>query len=277
MSISWYPGHMHKASKELVKLMRSVDAVIEVLDARAPQASCNPLLSDIRKQLPCIKILNKADLAEAQTTDAWQDHFNTLKQTICLTSGSNKLVDKSQLIDAAERLLARDKPANMAKFELAIIGIPNVGKSTLLNILADRKLARTGNEPAVTRSQQRIKLADNKYLVDTPGMMWPKLEDQAGAYKLAMLGSIRNTAVSADDIAWFAAELLLSEFRDRLVHRYDLAGSVQAPQQLLEQVAEIRGCLTKGGKVDFNKASEALLNDMRSGKLGQLSLERPPV
>ena len=107
--------------------------------------------------------------------------------------------------------------------------------------------------------------------------MWPKLEDQAGAYKLAMLGSIRNTAVSADDIAWFAAELLLSEFRDRLARRYDLAGSVQTPLQLLEQVAEIRGCLTKGGKADFNKASEALLNDIRSGKLGQLSLERPPA
>ena len=277
MSISWYPGHMHKASKELVKLMGSVDAVIEVLDARAPQASSNPLLSDIRKLLPCIKILNKTDLADAQTTRSWQGHYNILKQTICLTSGSNKLLSKSQLIDAAERLLGHDKPVSKARFELAIIGIPNVGKSTLLNTLADRKLARTGNEPAVTRHQQRIKLAENRYLVDTPGMMWPKLEDQAGAYKLAMLGSIRNTAVSGDDIAWFAAELLLSEFRDRLARRYDLAGSVQTPLQLLEQVAEIRGCLTKGGKADFNKASEALLNDIRSGKLGQLSLERPPA
>ncbi|MDA1371965.1 MAG: ribosome biogenesis GTPase YlqF [Proteobacteria bacterium] len=276
MSISWYPGHMHKASKELAKLMREVNIVIEVLDARAPAASSNPLLPDLSKGLPCIKLLNKADLADPEITSAWQKHFNSQKHVICLINGLDQNLSRAQITEAAKKLQRERFAAPRSKHELAILGSPNVGKSTLLNKLADKKLAKTGNEPALTRYQQRIKLDEGWYLVDTPGMLWPKLDDQAGAQKLAILGSIRNTAVNTEDIAWFAAELMLANFRANLITRYAVTANIQTAEQLLEKIAERRGGISRGGRVNLYKASEALLNDLRSGKLGRISLEQAP-
>ena len=144
-------------------------------------------------------------------------------------------------------------------------------------IVAGAGETKTGNEPAITQSQNRIKLDENWYLVDTPGLLWPKLEDQAGAHKLAMMGTIRNTAVEAEDIAWFAAQLLLKDFRPSLINRYELADSVKEPEQLLEEIAIMRGCMGKKGRPDWHKTAETLLNDFRSGKLGRISLETPPA
>ncbi|MSR12557.1 MAG: ribosome biogenesis GTPase YlqF [Gammaproteobacteria bacterium] len=276
MTISWYPGHMHKARKELQKLMSSVHVTIEVLDARTPYASSNPVLTAIRGDTPCIKILNKSDLAIAEVTAAWQHYFNQQERVICLRNGLEEPLSLDRVLTAAGRLLQTSEKSQTGAKQLVIAGIPNVGKSTLLNQFAQRKLAKTGNEPAITRSQQRIKLADGWYLIDTPGLLWPRLEDQQAAARLACTGTIRNTAVAAADIAWFAAELLLKDYRAALETRYGIDSGIVNPEELLDFIGKKRGSLGRGGAPDLQKTAELLLNDFRSGKLGRFSLESPP-
>jgi len=256
--------------------MRKTQVVIEVLDARMPIASSNPLLASMRQKIPCIKVLNKTDLADAATTRSWHSYFENELGEVCLLNGHDSQLTIKAIVLAANRLMAK-AGAETAKRQLAIVGIPNVGKSSLLNQIAERNLANTGNEPAVTRRQQRVKLDQHWYLVDTPGMLWPKLDDQNAAYRLACTGTIRNTAVEQEDIAWFAAEILLKDHRQRLIDRYQMDESVTEAEQLLEHIARSRGCITKGGRLDWHKTAETLLNDFRSGKMGAMSLETPPV
>ncbi len=279
MTISWYPGHMHKASKELVKLMHKTHAFIEVLDARTPHSSSNPLLATIRGDLPCIRILSKADLADEDSTRAWYQYFNSMDNSACLINGYDSPLERSDIVRAARPLIKKrlpeDSPEMPRNVQLVIGGIPNAGKSTLMNQLMDRKVANTGNEPAITKGQQRVKLEEGWYLVDTPGMMWPKLEDQTCAYRLAATGTIRNTAVDAEDIAWFLAELLIAEYPERIKERYQASEQENSAELLLEHIAKVRGSLGRGGRADLHKTSELLLNDFRSGKLGRFTLELP--
>ncbi len=256
--------------------MSSVHVTIEVLDARTPYASSNPVLTAIRGDTPCIKILNKSDLAIAEVTAAWQHYFNQQERVICLRNGLEEPLSLDRVLTAAGRLLQTSEKSQTGAKQLVIAGIPNVGKSTLLNQFAQRKLAKTGNEPAITRSQQRIKLADGWYLIDTPGLLWPRLEDQQAAARLACTGTIRNTAVAAADIAWFAAELLLKDYRAALETRYGIDSGIVNPEELLDFIGKKRGSLGRGGVPDLQKTAELLLNDFRSGKLGRLSLESPP-
>ena len=279
MIINWYPGHMHKASKELVKLMHKTHAFIEVLDARTPHSSSNPLLATIRGDLPCIRILSKADLADPDATKAWHKYFTDKKNSACLINGYDSPLQRSDIVRAAKPLikkrLAEDSPDIPRNVQLVIGGIPNAGKSTLLNQLLDRKVANTGNEPAITKGQQRVRLDEGWYLVDTPGMMWPKLEDQTCAYRFAATGTIRYTAIDSVDIAWFLAELLIAEYPERIKERYGATENENSAELLIEHIARLRGCLVKGGRADLNKTSELLLNDFRSGKLGRFTLELP--
>lgn len=277
MAISWYPGHMHKASKELVKIMLKTDAVIEVLDARIPESSCNPLLATIRGERPCIRILNKADLADSETTAAWAAYFSKLDNSACLVNGRDAQISRADIVNIAKKLIKKTDETLLIQGQIVIDGIPNVGKSTLLNQLTERKVARTGNEPAVTKGQQRVKLLEGWYLIDTPGMLWPKLEDQESAYRLAVTGTIRNTAIEAADIAWFLAELLMLEYPERLASRYDYVASDRGAEHFFDELAKLRGSIGRGGKADLNKTAEILLNDFRSGKLGKFSLEKPPT
>lgn len=277
MAIGWYPGHMHKATKELTRLMASVQVVIEVLDSRLPAASSNPVLTSLRGEIPCIKVLTKADLAIGTVTRRWQHYFNAQPGMRCLISSSELPLTTEALLPAAEALTAGEQGGSARNKQLVIVGIPNVGKSTLLNLLAQRKLAKTGNEPAITKTQQRIKLAEGWHLIDTPGLLWPKLEDQVAAAKLACTGTIRNTAIATEDVGWMAAELLIAEYRAALVKRYGISESVQTAEQLLETIAATRGAMGSGGSINWHKAAEVLLNDFRSGKLGKFSLETPPV
>lgn len=277
MAISWYPGHMHKASKELVKIMLKTDAVIEVLDARIPESSCNPLLATIRGERPCIRILNKADLADSETTAAWAAYFSKLDNSACLVNGRDAQISRADIVNIAKKLIKKTDETLLIQGQIVIDGIPNVGKSTLLNQLTERKVARTGNEPAVTKGQQRVKLQEGWYLIDTPGMLWPKLEDQESAYRLAVTGTIRNTAIEVADIAWFLAELLMLEYPERLASRYDYVASDRGAEHFFDELAKLRGSIGRGGKADMNKTAEILLNDFRSGKLGKFSLEKPPM
>ncbi len=274
MPISWFPGHMNKAKKELGKLVKSSDLVIELLDARAPNASRNPLLETLGSSLPRIFILNKTDLVDVETTTAWQDYFEQNTRTRCLVNSMHNPLSSEKLLNSIADLVSKNSNPEDA-LQLIIAGIPNVGKSTFLNSLCGRKVAKTGNEPAVTKGQQRIKLDTNIYLVDTPGLLWPKLEDQEAAYRLAALGTIRNTAIDLEDIAWHTAEVFLEERLDALQSRYSFTGkpSVEA---LYEIIGSATGAIGKGGSLSYHKISETLLNDLRSGKLGVFSLESPP-
>lgn len=275
MAINWYPGHMNKARKELSKIIPKIDLVIELLDARAANASKNPLLDEITSNVPRINVLSKADLADPSITKLWQTTIDGIENRRCLVSSTTAPLQAQEVINCARTLVNKDLTKPNQSYQMLITGIPNVGKSTLLNTLSERKLAKTGNEPAVTQRQQRIKLADNWYLIDTPGMMWPKLEDQDAAYRLAMTGTIRNTAVEAEDIAWFAAEELLRGFRQNLADRYGISSEVTTAEQVLESIAATRGAISKRGQIDWHKTAEILLNDYRSGKLGRISLENP--
>ncbi|UQB41274.1 ribosome biogenesis GTPase YlqF [Thiomicrospira microaerophila] len=274
MAINWFPGHMHKARKDIAEVMPQVDVIIEMLDARIPFSSENPLVNGLRGDTPCIKLLNKADLADPEMTKVWVTHFEQQKGVRAIPiSQQNPEQIKALLKLATELVGERDWAVRPAR--AMIMGIPNVGKSTLINTLAGRTIAKTGNEAGVTKSQQKIKLANNIYLTDTPGFLWPKLTPPEAGYRLAITGGIKDTAFEFPDIALFAAEFLLKQYPERLVQRYGLTELPPHDEDLLVAIGKKRGCVGKGGSVDWDKVSRILINELREGKLGQYTLESP--
>ena len=276
MAIHWYPGHMHKANKEIKEVLPNIDLIIEVLDARIPFSSHNPLLSELRGNKPCIKILTKSDLADADLTRQWQTWLEKEQgvKTLALTIEQPERM--RQVIDLCHKII----PVRTGKHKIIntmIMGIPNVGKSSLINILAGKSIAKTGNEPAVTKSQQRIKLGNDIILFDTPGVLWPKVENEPSMYRLAVSGAVKDTAFDYDDIAFFAADYLLSVYPEQLMQRYNIQQLPGNELDLMETIGRRRGCLQSGGRVDLNKASKILLTELRAGKLGGISLENPAM
>jgi len=276
MTIHWYPGHMHKANKEIKETLGHIDLVIEVLDARIPFSSQNPLLSSLRGTKPCIKVLTKSDLADADLTKQWQSWLEQEQGVKSLSLTVEQPDKMRQLINLSRKMIAQ-LPGKRQLFNTMIMGIPNVGKSSLINILANRTIAKTGNEPAVTKAQQRINLAGDFVLFDTPGVLWPKVDNEPGMYRLAVSGAVKDTAYDYDDIAFFAADYLLSAYPDNLIQRYQLKQLPDNELQLIEAIGRKRGCLRAGGRVDLDKASKILLSELRSGKLGKITLETPQL
>jgi ribosome biogenesis GTPase A len=276
MAINWYPGHMHKASKEMRKIMPQVDLMIEVLDGRIPFSSENPMLAELRGDKPCIKVLSKCDLADPVLTQSWQDYLEQDKgvKTIALTTEEPERM--KGILDLCHKMMP-NKSAGVKNIQAMIMGIPNVGKSTLINHLAGRHIAKTGNEPAVTKMQQRIKLDRGIVLLDTPGVLWPKLENQHGGYRLAITGAIKETAISNEDIALYAVAYLREAYPDYLTARYQLSALSPNDVTLLEAIGKQRGCLRAGGGVDLERAAKILLTELRAGTLGQLTLETPQM
>jgi len=275
-NINWYPGHMHKASKEMRKIVPQVDLIIEILDARIPFSSENPMITEIRGDKPCIKVLSKSDLADPIVTQQWQDYLEQEKgvKTIALTiEDPEKMHDLLKLCHKV--VPTRANGSN--RLEAMILGIPNVGKSTLINNLAGRMIAKTGNEPAVTKNQQRIKLDQGIVLLDTPGVLWSKLENKHGGYRLAITGAIKETAVSNDDIAMYAVGYFRKYYPEMLKQRYHLEDLSEDEQLLLEAIGAKRGCLRAGGRVDLERAAKIVLTEFRDITLGRITLETPAM
>ncbi|RKZ96823.1 MAG: ribosome biogenesis GTPase YlqF [Gammaproteobacteria bacterium] len=276
MAIHWYPGHMHKANKEIKELLKRIDLIIEVLDARLPFSSHNPLLSTLRGDKPCIKVLTKSDLADPDLTRQWQNWLEQEQGVKTLSLTTEQPDRMRQLLDLSRKMITK-LPGKRQVFNTMIMGIPNVGKSSLINILAGRFIAKTGNEPAVTKSQQQINLSNDFILFDTPGVLWPKVENEPGMYRLAVSGAVKDTAYEYDDIAFFAADYLLESYPDNMIQRYQLEQLPHNEIELIEAIGQKRGCLRAGGRIDLDKASKILLSELRTGKLGRITLETPKM
>jgi ribosome biogenesis GTPase A len=275
-ALNWFPGHMNKARREIRKAMKEVDFVIEVLDARIPFSSENPLVTELRGERPSLKILNKSDLADPEVTDAWVAHLERGAGVKAIPLHLEQVKRARGLIDLGVSALPAER--NMSRPVTAmILGVPNVGKSTLINTLAGRTLARTGNVPALTRKQQRVYLNPQRILLDTPGFLWPRLHPPECGYRLAVTGAISEAVLDFVEIARFAAAFLLQDYPEALTSRYKLKALPADADAALEAIAARRGCLGRGGVVDLHKVAEILLRELRAGKLGRLSLERPPA
>ena len=273
--IQWYPGHMHKASKEFKKILPHADVVVEIIDARLPFSSENPMLKRLRKAKPCIKILNKSDLADQDRLQEWQIRLERDEQVKTLTCSlqDNNIAKLPGLC----RQMIPIRNNRSAMIVAMIAGIPNVGKSTLINRLAGRSIAKTGNEAALTRMQQRIEISNDLTLIDTPGVLWPNIENENSGYRLAATGAIRDTALDLQDVACFIAEFFLQDYPELIQQRYHLESLPQSEIELLEVIAHKRGCIVSGGKVDFEKVSRLLIAELRSGELGAISFETPEM
>nr|WP_136250752.1 ribosome biogenesis GTPase YlqF [Ningiella ruwaisensis] len=276
MALQWFPGHMHKALKEIKESLNQVDILIEVLDARIPYSSENPEIAKIRGDKPCLKILNKFDLADPEITAKWQASLEQERGITTITASSDKPGESKKIL-AAVRNICEKQTSSIKTVNAMITGIPNVGKSTLINILAGRIIAKTGNEPAVTKSQQRIKLDNGIALHDTPGVLWPKLENPHSIYRLAASGAVKNTAMEFDDVGFFAADYLIKAYPELMKARYMLDSIPDTEIEFLEAAAKKRGAIMSGGRVNLHKICEVLLKELQAGKLGRISLETPEM
>ena len=278
MSINWFPGHMAVAVEKIKKAMADHDLVIEILDARCPMASANPLVESLRlhRQRPCLKVLNKADAADPAVTPQWLAFFNAQKNVRAIALSAKKPGDAQKIVAAAKKL-APHRNDNFKPLRMLIMGVPNVGKSTLVNALLKKRTAKVGDEPAVTKGLTRYELSLTASLTDTPGLMWPKIEHPDDGLMLAASHSIGTKAYIESEVAVFLAEVLLVRYSKALAARYGLANGGKSLDGVgvIEAVAAKRGFKLKGGDFDFDKAALALLGDYRSGALGRVSLETP--
>ncbi len=267
---------MTLARKKAAETMAATDVVIEVLDARLPEASCNPMIEELRlhRQRPCLKILNKADLADPQATAAWLAFYNSQKNVKAVALSCKKASDVAKVTGLCQ-LLAAHRGTHLKPLRMMIMGIPNVGKSTLINALSKRRVAKVGDEPAVTKVQQRVDLGPTMTLIDTPGMLWPKIEYPDDGLMLAASHAVGRNAIIDEEVATFLGNVLVERYPALVAARYGFAMAGKDGVGVIAAVARKRGYLLKGGEPDLEKAALTLLQDYRSGVLGRISLETP--
>lgn len=277
MAIQWYPGHMHKAKKAIVERLKSIDMVIEMLDARLPASSANPLLAQLAKGKPKLKILNKQDLADPERTEMWLEHYRAQSDTRAIALDAADKQASRKIIEACRQAVPNrhglDKP-----LRVLICGIPNVGKSTLINGMLGKKSAKTGNEPGITKAEQRLLLADDFWLYDTPGMLWPKIIVEQGGYNLAASGAVGRNALDEEEVALVLLDYLRRHYLFLLQNRYVAdkdPSSHWDDVAWLEWIAKKRGALLAGGRANYQKAAENVLTDFRDGHIGRITLETP--
>lgn len=279
MHFQWYPGHMTKARRMMQENIKLIDIVVELVDARVPFSSKNPDIDELAKNKYRLIVLNKADMADAKTTAAWQNYFEAKGFFVAKVNsqkGAGMKEVKSLIEKACQEKKARDKKRGILNHPLRamVVGIPNVGKSTFINSFAGKACAKTGNKPGVTKGKQWIKINKNVELLDTPGILWPKFEDQAVGLRLALIGSIKEEILNTTEMAMEFIGFLKKSYPGVLAERYSVDESKEN-LGILEEIARIRGCLMKGNQTDIDKAGRLLLEDFRSLRLGKLSLEVP--
>ena len=278
MAIQWYPGHMHKAQKDIKKLLSNVDLIIEILDARIPFSSTNPMIELLSHNLgnpkPRLKVINKSDLADPLSTKVWEDHFEKSQDVKTLKMSSDKISQVEKIVTLCHQMFPEHK-ARSRPIQAMIVGVPNVGKSTIINLLAGKAIAKTGNEAAITKIQQRIDLKNGIVLFDTPGMLWPKIENDNSAYRLAITGAIKDTAIDYIEIADYLMEYLLTYHRNILQAHFKIDELPNDSYSLLEVIGRNRGAIKSGGKIDLDKISKIVIKEYRNGAIGNISLESP--
>lgn len=280
MNIQWYPGHMTKAKRAMKEDMRLIDLVIELVDARVPLGSRNPDIDELAKGKGRMILLNKADLADERYNEAWMDYwkergFHVVKVNARSGMGLKQITPLVQ--EACREKIERDRKRGILNrpVRTMVVGIPNVGKSTFINSFAGKACTKTGNKPGVTKGNQWIRLNKTLELLDTPGILWPKFEDQQVGLKLAFIGSINDEIIDREELAVELIRFLGKAYPASLTERYGIAAEDQDAYAILQEIARARGCLLKGNELDTRKAAAFLMDDFRSGKLGRITLEFP--
>jgi ribosome biogenesis GTPase A len=275
MAIQWFPGHMHLTRKAIEERIKDIDVVIEMLDARLPGSSANPMLADLTQHKPTVKVLNKQDLADPVRTALWLVHYNALPNVRALALDASTTTPARALV-AACHVLAPFRGGMAKPMRVLICGIPNVGKSTLINTLKGKRAAKTGDEAGVTKIEQRITIADDFYLYDTPGVLWPRIIVARSGYNLAASGAIGRNAFNEEEVALELLDYLRQHYPQALLARYGIAGAEGLrEEELLEAVGRKRGALQSGGRVNTPKAAEIVIHDFRAAALGPMTLETP--
>ena len=282
MLIQWFPGHMAKTKRLIIEHLKAVDVAAELLDARIPLASANPMVEELLSGKPRIVILNKADLADPEMTKAWESYYKRKGvAAVSMSCGNGK--DKKKFLrlikEAAGPVLEKWKRRGLKtrSVRIMILGIPNVGKSTLMNFISGTAAARTANTPGHTRGKQWVRLSQGLDLLDTPGVLWPKFEDQVAALRLAATGAIAGDVFDADTVVPELMRVLARTAPDALREKYGIEDAAADPQILLAQAGKRRGCILPGGAIDYARAQTMILNDFRSGKLGRITLDAVPA
>jgi ribosome biogenesis GTPase A len=273
MAIEWYPGHMTKARREIAQALSGIDVVIEVVDARLPMSSSNPILEKLRGGKPCVKVLNKQDLADPGVTRAWVRHFAAQSGVAAVPVEAKNRKEAGAILRRCRSLVPHKGRAGRS-LRVMVVGIPNVGKSTLINTLAGKGIARVGDKPALTTCRQQVNLPNHIILDDTPGLLWPNLGSHDAGLRLAASGAIGASAFDTVEVACFAIDFLLQRYPQALTQRYPFAAGETEPSLILEAIGRRHGCLTGGG-VDGTRSGEFFLRALRAGKLGRISFEAP--
>ena len=275
MAIQWFPGHMHLTRKAIGERIKDIDVVIEMLDARLPGSSANPMLGDLIKGKPALKILSKQDLADPSCTALWLAHYNALPGVSAMGLDTSHTQPAKALIDACRQLAPR-RGGMVKPMRVLICGIPNVGKSTLINTLKGKRAAKTGDEAGVTKQEMRIALADDFYLYDTPGVLWPRIIVEQSGFNLAASGAIGVNAFDEEVVALELLNYLIPHYPQALAERYKMTDiALHSDETLLEAIGRARGAMQSGGRVNTTKAAHIVIHDFRSGVLGRLSIETP--
>ena len=280
MNVQWYPGHMTKAKRQMQEDLKLIDLIIELVDARVPLSSRNPDIDQLGQNKSRLILLNKADLADERQNEAWKEYFQKRGFHVVKVdsrNGSGMKTIQNVIQEACKEKIERDRRRGIKNrpIRAMVAGIPNVGKSTFINTFAGKACAKTGNKPGVTKGKQWIRLNKGLELLDTPGILWPKFEDQSVGMRLAMIGSIKDEILNTDELALNLIRFLMEHYPGRLTERYGCEETAQEALTVYEEIARRRGCIKKGQELDYTKTGMLLLDDFRSGKIGRITLELP--